>query len=116
MLVVSSAIICTTVSHGAPSDPLVTSKVPSDSRTYLVMITLRVDGLWDHNRTITYSMLGGFVVTYGAVAAFFTVTTVDLHSACESITLARAANFGPPQKQSSSPHPSTRVWYHTRLA
>lgn len=59
--VVSSAIICTAVSH--------------------LMITLRVDALWDYNKTITYTMLGGFAVTYTLVVAFFIVAMVDLYDA-----------------------------------
>ena len=45
------------------------------------MITLRVDALWDYNKTITYTMLGGFAVTYTLVVAFFIVAMVDLYGA-----------------------------------
>lgn len=59
--VVSSAIICTAVSH--------------------VMITLQVDAMWDFNKTITRAMLAGFAATYTAVLAFFIIAMVDLYSA-----------------------------------
>jgi len=45
------------------------------------MITLRVDAMWDYNKTITYTMLGGFAVTYTLVLAFFIVGMIDLYSA-----------------------------------
>lgn len=45
------------------------------------MITLRVEALWDNNRTITYTMLAGFAVTYSLVLAFFIVAMVDLYRA-----------------------------------
>lgn len=49
------------------------------------MITLRVDALWDYNKTITYMMLGGFVVTYSSVVAFFVLAMIDLYSGYKPI-------------------------------
>lgn len=51
------------------------------------MITLRVDALWDFNKRITYTMLGGFFVTYSAVVAFFIVAMIDLYSTCKRVII-----------------------------
>lgn len=50
------------------------------------MITLRVDALWDSNKNITYMMLGGFAITYGAAVAFFIIAVIDLRSTCNPIS------------------------------
>lgn len=44
------------------------------------MITLRVGALWDSNKKITYTMLGGFFVTYTAAVVCFVITIIDLRS------------------------------------
>jgi len=45
------------------------------------MITLRVDALWDSNKSITYTMLGGFAFTYGVAVAFFIIAIIDMRGA-----------------------------------
>ena len=45
------------------------------------MITLRVDALWDSNKKITYTMLGGFAVTYSATVIFLILAVLDLRGA-----------------------------------
>jgi len=49
------------------------------------MITLRVDALWDSNKKITYTMLGGFFVTYSATVIFLILAAIDLWGAYNPI-------------------------------
>ncbi|KAF9646254.1 hypothetical protein BDM02DRAFT_3118914 [Thelephora ganbajun] len=82
--VVSAAMTCMAVSH--------------------VMITLRVDALWNYNKKITYTMLGGFVVTYSVAVAFFIVTIVDLRKAVFFFPSVNSCLV------SHSPHLANGIW------
>lgn len=57
----------------------------SNSRTLVVMITLRVDALWDYNKRITYMMLGGFAVTYSVTVVLLVLAIIDFRSVYDSI-------------------------------
>jgi hypothetical protein len=46
-----------------------------------VTITLRVDALWEFNKTITHMVVGAFAITYSIAVAFFIVALIDLRSA-----------------------------------
>jgi len=72
------------------------------------MITLRVGALWDHNKKITYTMLGGFFVTYSAAIICFIITIIDLRSEYD-LVFCLYHGLMIAQRGSSSSHLSIRA-------